>query len=72
MERFFGGINHEISNKQEGKNRGKKKKRFLHMWRFPYSCVLHQSGTPWGYHPHATLPQENPLELEPPLQLSNE
>jgi hypothetical protein len=32
-------------------------------------CVLHQSGMPLGYHPHVTLPQENPLVWEPPLQL---
>jgi len=32
------------------------------------SCVLHQSGTPLGSHPHATLLQENPLLWEPPLQ----
>jgi hypothetical protein len=32
--------------KQEGKKGGKKKRRFLGMWRFPYSCVLHWSGTP--------------------------
>ncbi len=72
MERFFDGMNQKNSKQQEGKNGGKKKKRFLHTWRFPYSCVLHWSGTPSGYHPHATLPQENQLKLEPPLQLTNE
>jgi hypothetical protein len=40
----------------------------LHMWRFLYSCVLHRLGTPLCYCPHATLPQENPLVWEPPLQ----
>ncbi len=36
---------------------GKKKEDiFLHRWwRFPYSCVLHQSGKPSGHRPHATL-----------------
>jgi hypothetical protein len=75
MERFFDGtdqenskntrkgIDPESSEKQEGKNGGKKEKRFLHWWRFPYSCGLHQSGTPSGYHPHV-----NPLVWEPPLQ----
>jgi len=68
------GRDQENSNKQEGKNGRKKKKRFifiyfLHSWRFPYSCVLHQSRTPLGYCPCATLPQENPLLQEPPLQL---
>ncbi len=60
------GTDQENSKKQEGKNGGKKKKRFLCMWRF--SCVFHRSGTPWEYRPHATLPQENPLIWEPPLQ----
>jgi hypothetical protein len=46
MERFFDGMDQENSKTQEGKNGGKKKKRLLHMWRFPYSCVLHRSGTP--------------------------
>jgi hypothetical protein len=85
MERFFDGINHENSKTQGGKGQirkihknkkerieERKRRDFLHTWRFPYSCVLHRSGTPWGYHPHATFPQENLLELEPPLQLSNE
>jgi hypothetical protein len=40
------GTDQENPKKQEGKNGGKKKKRFLCTWRFPYSCVLHQSGTP--------------------------
>jgi hypothetical protein len=31
-------------------------------------CVLHRLRTPSGNHPHATLPQENPLALGPPLQ----
>ncbi len=48
--------------------RKEKKKRFLCTWRFPYPCVLHQLGMPWGYRPRATLPQENPLMWEPPLQ----
>ncbi len=85
MERFFHRTNQEISEiqggkgqirkiqkKQEGKNGGEKKMRFLflklHMWRFLYSCVLHRLGTPLCYCPHATLPQENPLVWEPPLQ----
>ncbi len=68
MERFFDGMNHENSKtqggkqrirkfqkNQEGKNGRKKKKRFLHTWRFPYSCVLDRLGTPWGYHPYASL-----------------
>jgi hypothetical protein len=45
-----------------------KKKRFLSKWRFPYSCVLHQSGTRSGLCPCVSLPQENPLVWEPPLQ----
>jgi hypothetical protein len=52
----------------EGKNGGKKKKRFLSMWRFPYSFVLHRSGTPSGLCLCVTLPLENPLVWEPPLQ----
>jgi hypothetical protein len=46
----------------------KEKKRFLHSWRFSYSCVLHRLGTPLGYCARATLPQDNPLIWEPPLQ----
>jgi hypothetical protein len=42
---------------------------FSHTSRFPYSCVLHQSGTPSGYCPIATLPHKNPLLQETPLQL---
>jgi hypothetical protein len=38
------------------------------MWRFPYSCVLHRLGTPSSYCVCATLPQENPLIWELPLQ----
>jgi hypothetical protein len=79
MERFFDGsqkfkntrrkgTNQENSKKQEGKNGGKKKKRLLSTWRFPYSCVLHWSGMPSGYRPDGTLPQENPLVWEPPLE----
>jgi hypothetical protein len=54
----------ENFKKQEGKNGGKKKKRFPCTRRFPYSCVLHWLGTPSGYRPHVTLPQENPLAWE--------
>jgi len=63
------GTDQENSKKQDEKNGGKKKKRFLHSWRFSYSGVLHGSGKPLGYCSHATLPQENPLIWEPPLQL---
>jgi len=49
MKSFFDGTDQENSKKQERKNGGKKKKRFLHTWRFPYLCLLHQSGTPLGY-----------------------
>ncbi len=44
------GADQEISKKQEGKNGAKKKKRFLHTWRFPYSCVF---SIDWE-HPQAT------------------
>jgi len=33
-------------NKKGGNIGGKKKKRFLQMWRFPCSSVLHRTGTP--------------------------
>jgi hypothetical protein len=62
------GRSRESKKNKKEKNGGKKKKRFLCMWRFPYSCVFHWSGMPWDYRPHATLPQENPLIWEPPLQ----
>jgi hypothetical protein len=61
MERFFDGADQENSKntrrkvsdqenskKQEGNNGGKKEKRSLRTWRFPYSCVLHWVGMPLG------------------------
>jgi hypothetical protein len=37
---------HKFKGKiKKNKNGGKKKKRFLQTWRFPYSCFLHRSGT---------------------------
>ncbi len=62
------GINQENSRKQEGSNGGKKEKRSVHTWRFPYWCVCHWLGMPSCYHTCATLHQENPLIWEPPLQ----
>jgi len=56
----------KIHKKQEGKNEGKRK-RFLHMWSFPYSCVFHWLKMPLGYCPHVTLLQENPLVWGLPL-----
>ncbi len=46
----------------------RKRRDFYSTWRFLYSCVLHCSRTPSAYHHCATLPQENPLVWEPPLQ----
>jgi len=46
--------------RKQGKNGGKKKKRFLHIWRFPYSCVLDLSGTPSGYQPSWDPPSGEP------------
>jgi hypothetical protein len=67
MERFFDGTDQENSKTQGENNGGKKKKKLLHMWRFPYSCILHRSGMPSGYYcPSVTFPQENPLIWEPP------
>jgi hypothetical protein len=82
MERCFDGTDQENSKtlgergqimkvQKIKKERMEERKRrdFYCMWRFPYSsCVLHRSGTPSGYHHCATLPQENPLVWEPPLQ----
>jgi hypothetical protein len=70
MKRFFDGTDQDNSKTQGGegqirkiqkkrkreKNGGKKKKRFLQMWRFSYSSVLHRTGTPSWYHPPATFP----------------
>ncbi len=70
---FFDGMDQENSKTQEGKGQSwkisKKTRRkewrkekeeiyFLITWRFPYSCVLHRSGTPSGLCPCVTLPQE--------------
>jgi hypothetical protein len=73
MERFFDGTDEENSKKQDGKNGGKKKKRFLHLWRFSYSCVLHRSATPratalvqsslWRTHSYENLPYNFKLSL---------
>ncbi len=51
------GRNQENSRKQEGNNGGKKEKRSVRTWRFPYWCVCHWLGMPLGYHPCATLRQ---------------
>jgi len=73
MERFYDGTDQENLKTQEGKNGGKKKKRFF----FNFNVLgdshtrvfsISQSRTPLGYRPCATLPQENPLVWEPPLQ----
>ncbi len=45
----------------------RKRKRIACTWRFPYWCVLHRLGTPSGYCPRVTVPQENPVVLEPRL-----
>ncbi len=55
--------------KKNKKERMEERKRRVFKWRFPYSCVLHQSHMPSGYSPGVTLPQENPLIWEPSLQL---
>jgi hypothetical protein len=52
--------------KQEGKNGGKKKKRFFYVHGGSHSRVFSISQK--HPRPHVTLPQENPLTLEPPLQ----
>jgi hypothetical protein len=62
---LMGQIRKIQKNKKERMEKRKKTRfifiYFLRSWRFPYSCVLHQSRTPLGYCPRATLPQENPL-----------
>jgi hypothetical protein len=77
MERFFDGTNQENSKTQGGKaqirriqkNKKERKRRDFYVCGGSHTHVFfHQSGTPWGYHPHATLPQENLLIWEPPLQ----
>jgi hypothetical protein len=59
-------------NKIEEKYGGKKKKRLISTWSFPFSCDLHRLGTASGYRPRVNLPQENPLVCEPPLQHYNQ
>jgi hypothetical protein len=77
MERFFDGLNHENSKTQGGKgqirkiqkNKKERKRRdfYTHGGSHTRMFSIGQE------HPRATaLPQENPLELEPPLQLSIE
>ncbi len=45
---FLMGRIRKIQKKKEGKNGGKKKKRFLGTWSFPYLYVLHRLGTHSG------------------------
>ncbi len=55
------GTNQENSKKQDGKNGGKKKNRFLCTWRFPYLRVLHL----WEMHsgPSCNPPSEEPTHM---------
>jgi len=59
MERLFDGMDQENSKTHGGKGQirriqknkkermeERKRRDFLCTWMFPYSCVLHQSGTP--------------------------
>jgi hypothetical protein len=89
MERFFDEMDQtnsktqvgkgqirRIQKNQEGKNGGKKKKRFLHRWRCPYSSVLHRLGTPSCDPPSGeptrmgTSPTaENTPRSAPPMQI---
>jgi hypothetical protein len=81
MERFLNGTDQENSKPQGGKGqirkvqKNKKERVEEKKQEIDYVhggshilCVLHQSGTPLGSHPHATLLQANPLLWEPPLQ----
>ncbi len=70
----------KFKNKQEGKNGGKKKKRIFTYMEVPilvcggsHTGVFSIGGEcPRGiYNTHVTLPQENPLEWEPSLQLGH-
>jgi hypothetical protein len=65
-----GQIRKVKKNKKE-RMEERKRRDFYRMWRFLYSCALHRSGSASGYHHCATLPQENPLVWEPPLQKNN-
>jgi len=86
MKRFLDGMDQEssktqggkgqirkIQKKQEGRNGGKKKKRFF-LYITPYMevpilmCSPSVGNTHSGYCPRATLPLENALVWEPPLQ----
>jgi hypothetical protein len=81
MERFFDGTDKEnLKNQEEmdrsGKLRKTRKERMEERERrdFYISGGFHtrvfsiNQERPWGYHPCATLPRENPLVWEPPLQ----
>jgi hypothetical protein len=46
----------------------KKEEEIFTYAKVPYLCVLHWLRMPLGYRPYVTLPQENPLVWEPPLQ----
>jgi hypothetical protein len=77
QERFFDGTDQENSKttrrkgtdqenlkKQEGKNGGKKKKRFPCTWRFPYSGVpIHMDGNALGLLPSCNPPSGEPTSM---------
>jgi hypothetical protein len=64
----FWALRPTSTNKKERMEEKNKEKIFYGRGGSHISCVLHQSGTPLGSHPHVTLLQENPLLWEPPLQ----
>ncbi len=45
-----------------------RKRRDFYICGGSHTHVFLIGGTPSGYRPHGTLPQENPLGWEPPLQ----
>jgi hypothetical protein len=59
----------KFQKNQEGKNWRKEKEEIFTYMEVPIvMCVLNRLRTPSGYHPCATVPQENPLAWGPPLQ----
>jgi hypothetical protein len=76
MNRFLDGMDQENSEKTRRKKWRKEKEEILFVFNYVhggsqthvFSCVLHRSGRHSGYCPRVTLPQENPLVWEPPLQ----
>jgi hypothetical protein len=63
MERFFDGMNQENSKTQEGKNAGKKKKRFFTHMEVPILMCSPLVGNTLGLPPSCNPPSGEPTQI---------